>query len=281
MQHIIRVRYSDPPRGSDPTASATGEVWCVYNNGGYKPLKLFREYSIIRTSDHGQIERRYAVPPVKCTVRGYFPPVRVYASECGPVVLERTINRASNVIGITTYYADGRVRQKIARGNGVERFRCLSLQDEKGRNCKLPDIGVSFFFYKACRSSMRLAMLQHNSGPSSVPSSVSSILGKEGLDVYVKMEVDKDAGRVAPFAYTDGPITVRVERAKVLSIVSRTDFSQMYWAAINCVYIDRVIIYRVGEYVSVPNFEPNCKVDCAPGIHGCLFIDQCDAWFAR
>ena len=80
----------------------------------------------------------------------------------------------------------------------------------------------------------------------------------------VKLFIYKDSKRSS--ATTN---KCRTDKAKVLSIVD-IDTGEVYKEAFSS--FDHSFIYRVGEIVSVNDFDENRFNECAPGIH--FFIDK-------
>ena len=101
--------------------------------------------------------------------------------------------------------------------------------------------------------------------PLACPSEGSFIAWKKcARGRLVKLFIYKDSKRSSATSNK-----CRTDKAKVLSIVG-IDTGEVYKEAFS-IY-DLSFIYRVGEIVSVNDFDENRFNDCAPGIH--FFIDK-------
>ena len=87
-------------------------------------------------------------------------------------------------------------------------------------------------------------------------------------DYIVKLEIPEDALRCSATGRK-----CRCSKAKVLSITD-IDGTEANATEVFSKY-DPSFVYRVGEIVSVNNFEPNRWKECAPGIH--FFITRQEA----
>lgn len=59
----------------------------------------------------------------------------------------------------------------------------------------------------------------------------------------------------------------RADKLLVVNIIAKFDISQKIDKTCNSVYKNTRVEYKIGEIVSVNNFETNLSVVCAPGIH--------------
>ena len=87
-------------------------------------------------------------------------------------------------------------------------------------------------------------------------------------DCIVKLEIPEDALRCSATGRKCG-----CSKAKVLSITNIDGMEANVTEAFS--KYDSSFVYRVGEIVSVDNFEPNRWKECAPGIH--FFITRQEA----
>lgn len=85
--------------------------------------------------------------------------------------------------------------------------------------------------------------------------------------VLVTLEIPEDAKRSSEFSRKCG-----CDKAKVLKI---TDLSETNEYEECCSWYDSSFIYRLGETVTVDNFDENWWNDCSAGIH--FFIDKQEA----
>ena len=105
--------------------------------------------------------------------------------------------------------------------------------------------------------------------PLTCPEEGSFIGFKKCMDnLIVKLEIPEDALRSSATGRK-----CRCSKAKVLSIttIDGTDRSDIVAFSKH----DRMFVYKVGEIVSVDNFEPDRWKECAPGIH--FFITRQEA----
>lgn len=96
-----------------------------------------------------------------------------------------------------------------------------------------------------------------------------SFIGWEKASVYiVELEILSDAKRSS-----GNSRKCRCDKAKVVAI-ENLDGSESHITEVDSNY-DKTFIYRVGEVVSVDNFDENRWNECAPGIH--FFITREEA----
>lgn len=100
------------------------------------------------------------------------------------------------------------------------------------------------------------------------PDSGTFIAYKKASGYIVKLQIPKDAKRLS--ATSRG---CRCDKAKVLEI-QNPDGTKADITRIRSNF-DETFIYKVGETVSVDNFEPNRWKECASGIH--FFINRQEA----
>jgi hypothetical protein len=125
--------------------------------------------------------------------------------------------------------------------------KVLSLLDEHGRECALPEGKIEVWKLCAFRE----------------------------IFVYVKLEVPEHAKRVTPID-PDRKYKSRVSEAKVLEIVDR--LGTKYDCCCSCVHGYNLLTYRVGQIVIPDKFDPRTKVECGAGINVHRYKDQCDQW---
>lgn len=104
--------------------------------------------------------------------------------------------------------------------------------------------------------------------PIACPESGAFVGWKKANGKIVKLEVCADAKRSSAFTRK-----CRCSAARVLAI-ENTDGSDSGMTEISSTY-DSDFIYKVGEIVSVPNFDEDRRNECAPGIH--FFITRQEA----
>ena len=104
--------------------------------------------------------------------------------------------------------------------------------------------------------------------PYACPDTGSFIGYKKARGVIVELEILADAQRCSATGRK-----CRCNKAKVLSI-QNLDGSKTPLREIPSDH-DKTFIYRIGEIVSVDNFEPDRWKECAPGIH--FFINRKEA----
>jgi len=100
-------------------------------------------------------------------------------------------------------------------------------------------------------------------------SEIGSFIGWKKASVYiVELEILSDAKRSSGISRK-----CRCDKAKVVAI-ENLDGSESHITEVDSNY-DKTFIYRVGEVVSVDNFDENRWNECAPGIH--FFITREEA----
>ncbi len=104
--------------------------------------------------------------------------------------------------------------------------------------------------------------------PIACPESGSFTAWKKVKNYIIKLEVLADAKRSSATSRK-----CRCDKAKVVAIEEK-DGSESHITEVNSNY-DKEFIYRVGEVVSVDNFDENRWNECAPGIH--FFITREEA----
>ena len=104
--------------------------------------------------------------------------------------------------------------------------------------------------------------------PISCPEEGKFIGFKKAMGRIVKLEILSDAKRSSATGRK-----CRCDKAKVVSI-EKKDGSESHITEV-CSSYDKEFIYRVGEVVSVDNFDENRWNECAPGIH--FFITREEA----
>lgn len=104
--------------------------------------------------------------------------------------------------------------------------------------------------------------------PIACPEEGSFIAWKKAENCIVKLEVLEDAKRSSAAGRK-----CRCDKAKVVAIEEK-DGSESHITEVNSNY-DKEFIYRVGEVVSIDNFDENRWNECAPGIH--FFITREEA----
>lgn len=104
--------------------------------------------------------------------------------------------------------------------------------------------------------------------PIACPESGSFIAWKKARKKIIKLEVCEDAKRSSAFTRK-----CRCSAAKVLAI-ENVDGTDSGLTEIPSSY-DVNFIYKVGEIVSVPDFDEDRKNECAPGVH--FFITRQEA----
>lgn len=104
--------------------------------------------------------------------------------------------------------------------------------------------------------------------PIACPEEGSFTAWKKVKNYIVKLEVLTDAKRSSAASRK-----CRCDKAKVVAIEEK-DGSESHITEVNSNY-DKEFIYRVGEVVSVDNFDENRWNECAPGIH--FFITREEA----
>ena len=86
----------------------------------------------------------------------------------------------------------------------------------------------------------------------------------------IKLEIPEDAKRLSPYF---GVEKCRCDKAKVLEITSVLDSSKHYDTAYSI--FDKSFKYKVGETISVEDFDDNRSNECSTGIH--FFMTKGDA----
>ena len=104
--------------------------------------------------------------------------------------------------------------------------------------------------------------------PISCPEEGQFIGFKKAMNRIVKLEILSDAKRSSATSRK-----CRCDKAKVVAI-EKKDGSESRITEV-CSSYDKEFIYRVGEVVSVDNFDENRWNECAPGIH--FFITREEA----
>ena len=104
--------------------------------------------------------------------------------------------------------------------------------------------------------------------PIACPEEGSFIAWKKAENCIVKLEVLEDAKRSSAAGRK-----CRCDKARVLAI-ENLNGSESHITEVNSNH-DKTFIYRVGEVVSVNNFNENRWKECAPGIH--FFITREEA----
>ena len=104
--------------------------------------------------------------------------------------------------------------------------------------------------------------------PIACPESGSFTAWKKAKKYIIKLEVLEDAKRSSATSRE-----CRCDKAKVVAI-EKKDGSESRITEV-CSSYDKEFIYRVGEVVSVDNFDENRWNECAPGIH--FFITREEA----
>lgn len=219
------------------------------------PLRLYREAHIsFDENTNLTIKTRFHPPPILATIEGAFPTVNLHA--VSEIVAERTSMIGTVIHTSESFYPDGKKRQVISQSG------CTFMEDEKGRDCKLPETG-SFMLYKAGTAN---PYLQNKKTPLPI------------IDVYVDLFVPKESARLnvsCPY----GPIKCRVQRARVVNIYTRSKPTAQLQRAYS-ILSPNPIEYVVGQEVQADSFDTNCFNQCTGGIYGCPYRDQCDAWFS-
>lgn len=104
--------------------------------------------------------------------------------------------------------------------------------------------------------------------PIACPESGTFTAWKKAKKYIIKLEVLEDAKRSSATSRE-----CRCDKARVVAIEGK-DGSESHITEVNSNY-DKTFIYRVGEVVSVDNFDENRWNECAPGIH--FFITREEA----
>ena len=179
----------------------------------------------------------------------------------GPVVenydngrphLRATFDKYGRDKGTTTrYWPSGEVNL-VAEYKKGKVVRVVTLRDDKGRDCILPE--GELIVWKAC--------------------------AVKTIGVYVKIMVPKDAPRVTP-KDTNETYKSRISHGVVLAIESED--GNQYDSAVSCVYTKERLTYVVGERVAVDedDFDDDVAVECGAGINVHRYRDHCTKWFPK
>ena len=114
-------------------------------------------------------------------------------------------------------------------------------------------------------ANLRYAMLNY---PIACPAKGQFIGFKKAMNRIVKLEILSDAKRSSATSRK-----CRCDKARVVAI-ENIDGSESIITEVSSNY-DKTFIYRVGEVVSVEDFDENRWNECAPGIH--FFITREEA----
>lgn len=170
----------------------------------------------------------------------------------------RADDRVENVTRTTRWYpqsqargVDGGIHVAYAQDHKTGGFTVLACNDEKGRDCRIPEGEVTV--WKACQT-----------GRDTDPGYA-----------YVRLTVPADAQRVTPLD-KDLRFKVRVSHAKVEQIVDRA--GQEYKEAYSCVHRAGGLVYRVGQMVKADTFDADPAVTCGAGINAHVHRDHCSQW---
>jgi antitoxin component YwqK of YwqJK toxin-antitoxin module len=102
--------------------------------------------------------------------------------------------------------------------------------------------------------------------------------GKNGIGVYVKLEVPEHAQRITPtVTNTRLKYKSRVSEARVLEIVDRN--GEQYKECDSFVYKDKTMKYVLGAIVKPDDFDSDESNECAKGLHVFAYKDHCDQCF--
>ena len=147
--------------------------------------------------------------------------------------------------GISTEWRNGVVTcAREYRDDGL--IRLVKAPDSQGRNYVLPDGEIDV--WKACRAGT--------------------------INVYVRIRVPREAGRVTPFSAL---CKARVEYGTVVEIVDAE--GRRYPEATSFVYSGGSTTYVEGQVVRPDRFDPNPRQDCGAGLNVHLHRDHCTQWF--
>jgi hypothetical protein len=142
----------------------------------------------------------------------------------------------------------------------------LTGADLEGANLRGADLrGADLRFADFTGANLTGAALYY---PIACPEEGSFIAWKKAGDCIVKLEVLADAKRSSATSRK-----CRCDKAKVVAIEEKKG-SESHITEVSSNY-DKEFIYRVGEVVSVENFDDNRWAECAPGIH--FFITREEA----
>ena len=153
------------------------------------------------------------------------------------------------------------------------RFANLSVANLSGANLSGVNL-LGVILYKANLrgadlSGANLSIVKNLNCPITCPEEGSFIGFKKVREDYiVKLEIPEDALRCSATGRK-----CRCSKAKVLSITN-IDGTEANATEVFSKH-DPSFVYRIGEIVSVDNFEPNRWKECAPGIH--FFITRQEA----
>ena len=172
--------------------------------------------------------------------------------------LGETDLREANLIGIDL--RDVSLRWATLR---LATLRCANL---KGTDLRETDLsGVDLRGANLRGADLRGANLCH---PIACPEKGSFIGWKKANDYIVELEILSDAKRSSAISRR-----CRCDKAKVIAIEEK-DGSESHITEVNSNY-DKTFIYRVGEVVTVDDFDDDRWNECAPGIH--FFITREEA----
>jgi hypothetical protein len=125
-------------------------------------------------------------------------------------------------------------------------IRVVSLRDDEDRECVLPEGDITV--WKASKSGY--------------------------VNVYVQLEVPKEAKRVTPDNFK---FKTRVMYANVVRIVDAD--GKEYKSATSFVYRFKPLLYEVGKTVWPDGYDDDVSNACGKGINVHLHKDHCDQWF--
>ena len=228
------------------------------SEGFFSPRVKREEYDVVSTPDYPfskipTFKRWY--PDGQINVEGNLGGYYREWHRNGNPKMEGTIDARGRFKGTRTeWHPDGKVRV-VAEFKRDKAVRILSLCDELGRDCLLPD--GEQIVWKAC---------------------ITNPDKKNKVGVYVKIMVPKEAGRVTPID-TDNTYKSRISHGVVLAIESED--GKQYDSAVSFVYTRERLTYVVGERVAFDpdDFDDDLGVECGAGINVHRYRDQCTKWF--
>ena len=142
--------------------------------------------------------------------------------------------------------------------NANSRGANLSNADLRGANLRYADLRYADLSNANSRgANLSNAMLNY---PIACPAKGQFIGFKKAMNRIIKLEILSDAKRSSA---TSGKC--RCDKARVV-VIENIDGSESHITEVNSNY-DKAFIYRVGEVVSVEDFDENRWNECAPGIH--------------